>query len=73
MCLFLNTNIMSLKQKKTKQNLRKNFQILSLYLRTPITITYRARHKIIRHINIYKTKQCVLTRPFSCSYHLILF
>ena len=50
MYLFLDTNIMSLKQKKTKQKLGKNFQIWSLYLRTPITIIYRTKHKIIRHI-----------------------
>ena len=50
MYLFQDTNIMTLKQKKTKPKLRKNFQIWSLYLRTPITIIYRTKHKIIRHI-----------------------
>ena len=50
MCLFLDTSIMSLKQKKTKQKLRKNFQTWSLCLRTPITIIHRAKHKTIRHI-----------------------
>ena len=68
MYLFLDTNIMSLKQKKTKQKLRKNFQIWSLCLRTPSTITYTAKHKIITHIYytyIYQIKQCVLTCPFS--------
>ena len=73
MCLFLDTDIMSFKQKKTKQNLRKNFQISNLYLRTPINIIYRAKHKIIRQIYIYEIKQCVLTRPFSFNYHLVLF
>ena len=73
MYLFLDTNIMSLKQKKTKQKLRKNFQIWSLYLRTPITIIYRAKCKIIRQIYLYQTKQCALTRLFSFNYHLVLF
>ena len=50
MYLFQDTNIMSLKQKKTKPKLRKNFQIWSLYLRTPITTIYRTKHKIVRHI-----------------------
>ena len=71
MCLVLETNIMSQKQKKTKQKLRKNSPISILHLCTPITINYRAKHKIIKHI--YHTKECVLTHPFSFNYHLVLF
>ena len=37
-------------KEKTKPKLRKNFQIWSLYLRTPITVTYVTKSKIIRHI-----------------------
>ena len=50
MGLFLDKNIMSLKQKKTKQKLRKNFQIWSLYLGTPITIIHGAKYNVVRHM-----------------------
>ena len=46
---FLTEILCHWNKQKLKKKLRKNFQVWSLHLRTPISIIHRAKHKIIRH------------------------